>query len=89
MNTLPVFDLYDTSGFPLEIIALELKETQLMPDWLDFLTKAVNQNWSPERIMKASRELAEPLGVWYNTEFQDKFKKVFILAVRLAQQNDR
>jgi alanyl-tRNA synthetase len=77
-----VFDLSDSRGIPFDIIALTLKEKGLVPDWQDFMRKAIRQLWTPKKIWQAAEELARPLGFWEQPEFQEKLKFIFVLEMR-------
>jgi alanyl-tRNA synthetase len=46
-----VFRLFDTSGLPLEIVFMELKDRGYMPDWTSFKLTAENHGWKVKTII--------------------------------------
>lgn len=50
-----VFRLFDTSGLPLDIVFLELKDRGYMPDWKTFYS-AAEKSWSHKTIISRLRE---------------------------------
>jgi alanyl-tRNA synthetase len=51
-----VFKLFDTSGLPLDIVFMELKDRGYMPDWRSFYSAAENHGWKPKTIISRLRE---------------------------------
>lgn len=80
-----VFKFKDTYGLPFEIIALELKEKGILPDWEEFCTEAIKHNWLFDRILKEAEELAVPLNLW-NSEFVVKLKQQIIKSYEMIYE---
>lgn len=64
-----VYDFHQSLGMPLEILFLELRDRDMMPDWLDFYRLAIYNGMRHSRII--GKIQGEATGVW-GTEFVNK-----------------
>jgi hypothetical protein len=71
-HIIPIFKLHDQSGLPWDMIALELKERGLVPDWLDFFTEACKAKWKRSTIDQATDEIAAVFGWSNDLAFKDR-----------------
>lgn len=62
-----VFKLYDTLGLPLEILFMEMKKNDLVPDWVDFYNCAIAQGWKKKTILS---RLGTAIRASYGKEFE-------------------
>lgn len=76
-----VFPLISTHGVPLDLVLEKLKESGMMPDWVDFYRDAILDGWKPSGIR---HKLSEAVGDVYGPEFREAWEIKFDLHCSLG-----
>lgn len=71
-----VFPFVDSCGIPLDIVIDRLKDSGMVPDWVEFYDEAVKAGWHPGRVvLRLSEAVGDVYGPTYREGWEKRFNK--------------